>query len=313
MRTLLVAVAVALVPAGSTQSPSRCDMATNMLSTASFIACARLGTERYHDQTAALLDGYRRIGRDFPGMGEHWIRVGLVFHGAVDASRLEVLIYVRVKGQPQLLGVAYAVPLLRGEKPPDGPAGPDSWHHHSRTVEDETLLPLHHTPGPAEIGARLAMMHAWIWSLNPEGMFAADNWAIPYIRLGLTPNLTSSASVGKTLAWATGGREYFELAIERAARSTLVEKERMKVAWIERRRKCNRSFVTFAVQRSMSHKVRSSRPSGPTRGAPSITRSAPKLVSWSRGSQFGSLPGTAPIDTPDQIILVLGDLKSVAG
>ena len=57
MRALLVALAVALAPSGSTQSPSRCDTAAASLSTASFIECARAGTERYCDQAAAILDG----------------------------------------------------------------------------------------------------------------------------------------------------------------------------------------------------------------------------------------------------------------
>src|SRR5947207_4325551 len=74
------------------------------------------------------------------------------------------------------------------------------------------------------------MMHAWIWSANPEGMFAADNWAIPYIRLGLTPTPTSSVSVAKALSLATGGRDYFERAIETAAGPQAVEKLRVKVA-----------------------------------------------------------------------------------
>jgi hypothetical protein len=225
----LLALALVLPPSSSTQLSSRCDTAATSLSAASFIECARAGTERYRDQAAAILDGYRRIGRDFPGMGEHWIRVGLVFDGGLDASRPEVLIYVPVNDKPQLLGVAYATPLLRGEKPPDGPVGPDAWHDHSRTVDEETVLPLHHMPGAAREGARLAMMHAWIWSPNPEGMFAADNWAIPYIRLGLTPHPTSSASAAKALSLATGGRDYFELAIESAARSQLAEKQRVKV------------------------------------------------------------------------------------
>jgi hypothetical protein len=230
MKTLLLALAVALAPTGSTQWSSRCDTATNSLSTSSFIECARMGTERYRDQATAILDGYRRIGRDFPAMGEHWIRVGLLFDGRLDASQPEVLNYVPVNGKPQLLGVAYAVPLLRGEEPPDGPAGPDAWHDHSRTVEDETVLPLHHVPGNAQDSARLAMMHAWIWSLNPEGMFAADNWTIPYIRLGLAPDPTPTASVAKALSLATGGRDYFELAIETAARPQPFEKQRVKVA-----------------------------------------------------------------------------------
>jgi hypothetical protein len=230
MRALFVALTIVLAPAGSTQLPSGCDAAFSSLPTTSFIECARAGTERYRDQTAAVLDGYRRIGRDFPAMGEHWIRVGLVFDGRVDVSKPEVLSYVLVSGRPQLVGVAYAVPLLRGEAPPDGPAGPDAWHDHSRTVEDETVLPLHHTSGSVQDGARLSMMHAWIWSMNPEGTFAADNWAIPFIRLGLTPHPTSSASVAKALSFATGGRDYFELAIETAARSTAIETARVKAA-----------------------------------------------------------------------------------
>lgn len=227
MRTLLVALAVA--SSSSTQTPSRCDMTANALSTAAFIECARAGSERYRDQSAAVLDGYRRVGRDFPAMGEHWIRVALLFDGNVDASRPEVLSYVPVNGKPQLLGVAYAVPLLRGEKPPDGPAGPGSWHDHSRTVEDETILPQHHAHGMTD-GARLAMLHAWIWSPNPDGTFAADNWAIPYIRLGLTPDPASPPSVAKALSLASGGREYFELAIESAAASRPRETQRVKLA-----------------------------------------------------------------------------------
>ena len=96
--------------------------------------------------------------------------------------------------------------------------------------------------GAAGGGARLAMLHAWIWSPNPGGMFAADNWAIPYIRLGLTPDPTSSASVAKALSLASGGRDYFELAVESAARSRLVENQLVKAA-IDRAQTEVRSLV----------------------------------------------------------------------
>jgi hypothetical protein len=214
MRTLSVALAVLWASAGAAQPPARCDTAMSSLSRASFVECARAGTERYRDQRVALLDGYRRIGRDFPAMGEHWIRVGLLFDGRIEASHPEVLVYVTIGGTPHLLGVAYAAPLLDGERPPDGPAGRDAWHDHSRTIEDETVLPRHHTSDSAADGARLAMLHAWIWSVNPEGTFAADNWAIPYLRLGLTLDTTFSVSAAKALSLATdGGREYVERAI----------------------------------------------------------------------------------------------------
>ena len=60
-----------------------------------------LAFEPWHsDQRVAVLDGYRRIGRDFPGMGEHRIRIGLIFDGRFDPSRPEVLNYVDVDGTP---------------------------------------------------------------------------------------------------------------------------------------------------------------------------------------------------------------------
>jgi hypothetical protein len=164
-----------------------CDAPDVLQSPTSFIECARAATARFQDREAAIREGYRKIGRDFPAMGEHWIRVALLFDGRFDATRPEVLNYIVVDGKPKLLGVGYALPLLAGERPPEGPAGVHAWHDHSRTIEEETVVPHHHTHGSAGNGARIAMMHAWIWSANPEGAFAADNWALPFIRLGLNP------------------------------------------------------------------------------------------------------------------------------
>src|SRR5215203_2892336 len=123
--------------------PAGCDAPEVLTSPSRFVDCARAGTERYKDRTVAIRDGYRLIGRDFPAMGEHWIRIGLVFDGKFDASRPEVLNYVVIGGRPQLLGVGYAMPLLAGETAPEGPAGPHAWHDHFRTVDDETVLPHH--------------------------------------------------------------------------------------------------------------------------------------------------------------------------
>lgn len=203
-----------LVMAGAVSpQTSKCDSPDALSSVPTFVECARAGTERYRDRAVAIRDGYRRIGRDFPAMGEHWIRISLVFDGKFDASRPEVLNYVDIGGKPQLLGVGYAVPLLSGEAAPDGPAGPHVWHDHFRTVDDETLLPRHHTHGSAKDGPRLAMMHAWIWSPNPEGLFAADNWAIPLLRLNLTPPAEFSIPAAKALSLLTGGREYVHASI----------------------------------------------------------------------------------------------------
>jgi hypothetical protein len=195
-----------------------------------FIESARAGTDKYRDQAAAILDGYRRIGRDFPAMGEHWIRINLVFDGTFDASRPEVLNYVLIDGKPRLLGVGYAVPLLVGESPPPGPAGANAWHDHFRTIEDETVLPHHHAGSALQDSPRLAMMHAWIWSPNPEGVFAADNWTIPYLRLGLTAADGTPSSVAKALSLVSGGRDYFEMSIDAASAMGVAERDRVKDA-----------------------------------------------------------------------------------
>jgi len=179
-----------------------------------FIERARTGTAKYQDQSAAILDGYRRIGRDFPAMGEHWIRVGLLFDGQIEPERPEFLTYIVVSGTPKLLGAAYALPLLPGEQPPDLPAGSDAWHDHFNTIEDETLLPRHHLSGSVGDRARLAMLHVWIWSPNPNGTFAADNWAIPYLRLGITPPTNAPRSAALALSLLNGGDEYFTASID---------------------------------------------------------------------------------------------------
>jgi hypothetical protein len=228
--SVALAALIGLLSAPDYERRAECHVDVAAMSPDQFIACGRAGTERYRDHAAAVLDGYRAIGRDFPGMGEHWIRVSLVFDGAFDPARPEILNYIAVNGTRRLLGVAYAVPLLQGETPPRSPAGPEAWHDHSRTIEDETVLPHHHARGSTATLARLSMLHAWLWSPNPDGMFAADNWAIPFLRLNLAPGAEVRTAAAKALALATGGRDYFEMAIDAAARLSPRESHRVRAA-----------------------------------------------------------------------------------
>jgi hypothetical protein len=197
-----------------------------------FVDCARQGTAAYRDLNAAIRDGYRPIGGDFPAMGEHWIHVGRVFDGELDPARPEVLSYVRVGGNPVLLGAAYAVPLLADEAPPDWPAGREAWHDHYRGLDEETFLPEHHISGAGRSGPRIAMLHAWIWAPNPDGMFAADNWAVPYLRLGFeVPEAPVSAS--RALSLASGGQDYFLRVIERVGGESAGIREAFGAAAVE--------------------------------------------------------------------------------
>jgi len=213
---VVAAAILALWSSVTPQGGQTCRSAATLVTPGPFVECARWGTERYRDRSVAIREGYRLVGRDFPGMGEHWIRVRLVFDAEFDASRPEVLNYITVAGKPVLVGVGYAIPLLEGEEPPAGPAGQHAWHDHTRTIDDETVLPSHRTHDLARRGARLAMMHAWIWSAGPETIFATDNWALPFLRAGSRPPPEPPPAAAKALSLASGGRDYFEMAIEAA-------------------------------------------------------------------------------------------------
>ena len=250
MKRLIVAGLLALPVSASAQTAPVCVSATPANS-ASFLECARLAAEKYQDRSKAILDGYRPIGRDFPAMGEHWIRISLVFDSVVDPARPEVLNYVVVDGTPKLVGLGFAAPLLAGELAPEFPAGRAAWHDHSRTIEDETVLP-HTDPAHAHHGAepgpRLAMLHTWLWAPNPDGVYAADNWALSYVRLGLTVPSGAPPAAAKALSLLTGGVDYFSQlfaaeprAVPRdiATISSVLQEAKSKVAAIVRDRRGN--------------------------------------------------------------------------
>ena len=98
---IVTRLAIALLALGATTAGAQPVPCHTDSSVDAFVACAHAGTERYRDQAMAVLDGYRRIGSDFPGMGEHWIRIALVFDSTIDARQPEVLTYVVVGGVPR--------------------------------------------------------------------------------------------------------------------------------------------------------------------------------------------------------------------
>ena len=204
-------------------------------SVAAFIESARVATAKYQDRSVAIAEGYRQIGIDFPGMGEHWINIGLLFDGRLDPAHPETLTYAVVSGRPHLLGVAYILPLLQGESAPDWPVGKEAWHDHFRTLEDETVLPQHHAAGHAGDAPRMAMLHAWIWLANPAGMFAADNWALPYFRLGIKPAPDAPVIAAKALSLVSGGTEHFSASINAAVPLTLTERKKVDAAFARSR------------------------------------------------------------------------------
>ncbi|HYO47335.1 MAG TPA: hypothetical protein VEY33_11690 [Gemmatimonadota bacterium] len=171
------------------------------------VAAVRAATARYQDPAAAEEEGYRRIGPDIPAMGEHWVQVAMLLDPAVDVERPEILTYVPVDGRPRLVGVAWAVALQGDDAPPllHGVEAP--WHAHDGPVEEE-LLQVGHAGHGAETGSRVAVLHAWVWTPSPAGTYAAENWALPALRLGLPPEAERNDEAARALSLARGGHAF---------------------------------------------------------------------------------------------------------
>jgi hypothetical protein len=179
---------------------------------ARFIAQARAGTQRYRDRTVAIEEGFRPVGPDFPGMGEHWINVGRLLSARFDPERPALLQYATIAGRPTLVGVTYALGLTDGDSLPTFPSR-TAWHQHRGTVDEESLLDQHALDQSDIHGGRVAMLHAWVWLDNPDGLFHSDNWALPFVRLSLVAGDPVHPDVGRALSLLTGGDEYHAVAL----------------------------------------------------------------------------------------------------
>ena len=177
--------------------------------TDALISRAREATEAFRDRNVAIAAGYRRLGVDFPSMGEHWVNPRLVIEGTFDVGRPAMLTYIVVEGRPVLSGIVYAIPLEPGEAPPQTFGDDAIWHEHNGTVDEESVLPQHHaTPSEAK-STRLAILHVWLRRSNPAGVFAAENWALPFARLGLSNPDRFPTGAARALSLLSGGAPYF--------------------------------------------------------------------------------------------------------
>ena len=210
-----------LLSAYGQTEPDQVTSAAHTTPLGEFAARARASTERYRDPEAARAAGYRPVGPDFPGMGRHWIHPSLILRDSLDASQPPVLEYADIGGRPTLVGVAYAVLVKDGTPPASLPVPVDAWHFHQGTVEEESFLRSHAAVGHEMPGGgpggpggpRIAVLHAWVWLDNPDGLLATDNWALPYARLGYSaPPAGASRAAARALALAAddGGRAYLE-------------------------------------------------------------------------------------------------------
>lgn len=176
-----------------------------------FLAAVEKASRRFEHPESAIAQGYRRLGPDFPGMGEHWVHPSLVIAGTLDPERPPVVSYTTVGSEQRLIGVAFTRVLEGDDGPPPGPFPASAWHDHTGGVDEESLL----LSGPASMhhsapGFRLAMVHVWISVPNPDGVFAQNNWALPFLRAGLATPERVSSSAARALSLAGVGEAFYE-------------------------------------------------------------------------------------------------------
>jgi hypothetical protein len=174
-----------------------------------FAALARPSAEAFRDRSAAVAAGYRRVGMDFPSMGEHWLNTSLLFLGRFDIAKPAMLSYATIEGRPVLTGVVYALLLKPGELPPPVPGGRGMWHDHSGTLDAESALPVHHGGKSDTSATRFVVLHAWVGVPNPAGLFEADNWALPYARSGVPIPDPMSIGAARALSLLSGAKAYY--------------------------------------------------------------------------------------------------------
>jgi hypothetical protein len=173
-----------------------------------FTRQAERAAARYVDRNAAIADGYRRIGVDFPSMGEHWIRPNALLSGVVD-SMPSLLTYARVDGAPTLLGIGYLT-TTDGNAAADVPGWPWAWHEHSGLLAEESGArdAREHTQHSAPGRTHVWVLHVWSRLVNPSGRYVADNWTLPFARAGLSAPAEVDVPAARALSLMSGGDGY---------------------------------------------------------------------------------------------------------
>ena len=118
---------------------------------------ARLATEKYRDIKKATSDGYEDIETVLPNMGFHFMKKSIV-NAEFNPATPEILVYNKDhNGKFELVAVEYAVPIeLTPDHAPEGFTG-------SKDVWDKNGV------------FGLWLLHAWVWTFNPEGVFNPTN------------------------------------------------------------------------------------------------------------------------------------------
>ena len=166
LRQPLVLLSAATLFAGCADEPLAPDRAAvphlRAAAAADPIGTLKRATARYHNLDAAIKDGYVFLHgcetrSDEGPVGTLYVHFGNLLDGVIDPALPDALIYHQAKPNqnPKLLGVEFAVPYGMWTQPQ-----PPQFLGNTFQPEDEFGV---------------WGLHVWIWTKNPEGLFAESN------------------------------------------------------------------------------------------------------------------------------------------
>jgi len=176
-------------------------------------------TTRFADRRVAIAEGYRRIGTDFPSMGEHWLHPSALLGRRLDPARPTVLAYATIDGRPTLIGTGFIV-TTRGSASAEVPGWPTYWHEHSGALSDESGAHVG-SSDPSPDATHVWVLHIWTALPNPLGRYDSDNWALPFARLGISAPSDLDHDMGRALSLAVAeGDTYLRRILDDAGLRT---------------------------------------------------------------------------------------------
>jgi hypothetical protein len=145
-RPILIAVVTAFAIGAAFVSTSASADANGQ----SGLAAVRAATAKFHDVSAAIASGRNDLHLCVDQMGQHYADPNTFSDGILDPTNPEAMVYADDGSGHLHLGAVEWVSTTPGEVPGIGP--------------------LHLNPA---LG--VYVLHAWIWTPNPDGMFADMN------------------------------------------------------------------------------------------------------------------------------------------